>query len=329
VINNGNVKFGVDSICLAQKVLALPDTGFLEDRGWVKVYQSSGRYSWQSVTQEGTGNPSIRFYTTPHGKLYLCAALSLPKFYHGNNSRLLDDTSTEDALRRLSAFISLQSGLQFDTFSACIWKVDFTADMVIGEKLIRPIIAKVQKAGIPHHNAGGYDATTAYFHWVTSKRKRSQSRVICVYGKYEDAKAKRFPIVDLLDVRDTLRIESRFRKSRTVKAILEPLGLPRNSPEFVLRTAVAQSVLQPLVDRIQKLTNEARPQQKILTLIDIYGPRRARALQAFLQNRDLFGPGLEQMRLLGYSQSNCYKCLRDCEAVNILSLSDDGPTQCD
>lgn len=301
----------------------MPHPQELARRGLRKLYNKNTAEctSW-FYKEEGNQNPYLSLFVAPDAKVYLSARVSLPTFIFGSNVRLPSQPEIEQGLDLLSKYVAEKIGFDFDARTATVWEVHFTKDYFVGEIMMRQIISKLSEMSIPRFNRGGYGDTTLYFHSKGSGKAEDKPRTICIYDKYEDCIKKSFSASDIRDAEGMLRLEFRYKKTDAVNRLVKNLHLPNRQAQTIFTSEVSDTILAPIQRQILLLLEESDSQNRIFTLTEAFGKRRAAALIQFLHYQLCFGNEFYKIKPLEFSRSSYYDCQRDCREVGINKLLD-------
>jgi hypothetical protein len=264
----------------------MPSPEVLSGRGFDLHLGARGQ--WIRATFKSSYAPYVTWSNFERGGAKLTVQASLANLWtRKTGQREFDAGAITLALNELAAKVVEITGIRcFDPLSANVARIDYFADFIVGEGNVERYVAAVLQSTPPRFKPIRWGATTAYF------RTRGSGREISFYGKYADAleKRKRRRIFESNpdDWLGVVRLETRFRDSKTCARLAKRMGVPDNCAHNLLTRNIWESVMNDALRALNLDRDTPARDERARILLEVY-PKNAPELFGLLLYRELFG----------------------------------------
>jgi len=233
-------------------------------------------------------SPCLFYYPSPDGKYYLSIEASLPKILFGHNIAVLTQAEIIQSLLMLSGFATANFGVDFDSFSASVGRVDFCVNFNVGPDRIYAYLRAAMEARPARlkRRVIGKIETVEFF---------NEQRKIYLYDKSRQSQAllRRHKISAEAAAASggLLRLEARFSNPVIVdRMLVQRLGLCDRTAGTLLNSAIAVKVLGEALTQFGLDKSVITFDRRIEKLQAFYGfGSKLQQLLGFLQLSDFYG----------------------------------------
>lgn len=233
-------------------------------------------------------SPCLFYYPSSDGKYYLSIEASLPKTLFGHNIAVLTQAEIIQSLLMLSGFATANFGVDFDSFSASVGRVDFCFNFNVGPNRIYAYLRAAMEARPARlkRRVIGKIETVEFF---------NEQRKIYLYDKFRQSQVllRQHKISPEAAAASSglLRLEARFANPVTVdRMLVQRLGLSDRTAGTLLNSAIAVKFLSEALAHFGLDKPVITLDQRVEKLRAFYGfGSKLQQLLGFMQLCDFYG----------------------------------------
>jgi hypothetical protein len=238
--------------------------------------------------------------------------LSIAKLLDGNGLGVQTNDDIECALDAIDDYICGRIGVEFDSRTAKVGRLDVNADFPVGENNIIPYLRAISPPD-SRLETGKFGTTTEVFF--------NGSRALEVYGKRKEMekqfKRKKATAEDVAAADGLLRIEARLKTTQVIERLSAKLNYPSDA-QYLLTLPVARKIMSKAISELEMDRPKFSLHQRDKYLKKIF-KGNAPAMLGILEWRARYGE--EFWRTLNWSPSKYYKKKRELKRANLWSVS--------
>jgi len=318
----------IDTIALKHCYLKIPPVDRLLSLGWKPRFNSLNGSIQRFIFSEGRGSkvPRLTLSKCPRGLWHVRAEVSLTAWLYGSNVKLSEENDIKIGLKRLSDFVSKRASLDFEATTAQVSRVDFAKDFQIGEGNMKQSISKLSNLKVARYTRLTINDKSVYFETRGRQknkeaRRKEKNRVLRTYSKFAEVINRNGRPEEIKIAIGILRIESSFMTLKSVTYLKKKLKLPSREAKVILKSEIADLVLDEAVNRLQLstiLSTNNRGINKFEILNSFYGTSKAQRLLGYLSLHELYGENYYQLPFIETSRSTYYSDLAACRNAGVL-----------
>ena len=297
------IKIMIDTIVIKNYLSYLENDDFKNH--WLKLESNKWVFNQKKIENK----PKLTLYCDPIGIWHLSADVSLPKFLFGHNARLPNEAEVFEGLVKIGKYVESKSSLDFDPFSARVWRVDFTKDFLFSESRISELIYKLSKKNLSRMDKLFYNDSTLYF--------KAKTKEIRIYPKYREVLSDKTNPAEAFEMaKGKLRFEVKLQKY-SLNQFVKKNCLPDKTADILLRNKVSNSVISEGLEKVDFchiLTNE---KTTLDILLEDFPLKRAKDLYFFLGMYRERGENFYKDKSLGISKSGYNRNVKDCRKAKV------------
>lgn len=263
----------LDTVAIAKVLRKPPDADVLIARGW---RWSQRQNKWLHNDRPQPGEPCLTLFLARDNAFRLLAEVSLPHMLFGSNINLPSPLDIEDGLRLLSDYVTQTSDVEFDAFTADVYRADFAMNLKVDELAVIPAIATLARLNLPYCQRRTIEDTSVYFE---SKGKQKTKR-IRIYDKHNDVlKHKNARPEHIEQAKGIIRIEHSVLSRKGILRMVNRYKLENSKAVSVLNESVASRVLRQLEQNLRLDALDRIRLSRTQILIKEYGVSKAMQLR--------------------------------------------------
>lgn len=304
--------YSVDSIALVHSYRYSPPDEELTERGFIKKKgKKIDSIKWISNGLKGTHEPRLTFYETWNKTYRLRADLSVPELLFGANLQLPNESEIRQALEITTNNIEIRIGLEFDSFSAEMHRVDYALNLKFDAKQVRTVIARYRNFDVSRLLRSTVGNETVYF--------KNKSRTIRIYDKHAQVCAKKLNSDLQAQSKGIIRAEYSFTDADSIRSFAARLGFQNTLASEMLsqeNIIAAHSELRELLklDSIN-FSQDRNVEVAFQRTKDI---KTAMRLSGFVEAVDYFGEDFYLDNIFKTSKSTYDRNLRQCQNLGLI-----------
>ena len=239
--------------------------------------------------------------------------LSIAKLLDGNGLGIQTDEDIEAAFDGIETIIYQNVGVDFDSRTAKVSRLDVNADFPVGEDRIQSYLNAISRPN-SRFTPAEFGETTKQFY--------NKSRKLMVYGKYREVenqyKKGRATVDDLEEARDLLRVEITLRKT-PLDRLAKKLNIFAEANQLI-NLSVANQIISEGLHQLRldmpKISNE-----KLFRLMSENFGKDAPSMLGIVQYRKVYGDDF--WKIFGWSQATYHRKIKKLKAANLWDISPD------
>ncbi|HEY0324087.1 MAG TPA: phage/plasmid replication protein [Pyrinomonadaceae bacterium] len=237
--------------------------------------------------------------------------LSIAKLLDGNGLEIQTDEDIEAAFDGIEYIINKNVGVDFNSRTAKIGRLDVNADFLVGEDRITSYIHSISNPTAKFIPATYADTTRQFY---------NKSKKLLVYGKYEEVKKQvkegKATLDDLEAAKGLLRFEVSMRKS-PISRLAQKLKVPAEASHLINLSVASQIISEGLH---QLDLDRPKLSKKLLyaKLLNHFGDK-APAMLGIIKWHEVYGDNF--WKDLGWSPSTYYRNRNKLMAANLWNIA--------
>lgn len=303
----------------AYKVSDLPPPDELSRRGFeisFKERESSGDIiigRFRPLSKQ-SHEPRLTVIRSEQGYCGIKAELSIAKLLDGSGLGSQTDEDIECALDAIEGSIRQRTGVDFNSRTAKVKRLDVNADFPVGEHRVRPYVRAISCRSA-RMTRGTVGDTTTQFH--------NRSRKLVVYGKLAEVRkqycSRAASREDVEAARGLLRVESRLMAAPLIR-LAGKFDVPADAGHL-LTMGVAHRIMVEAIAELNLDRPKPSNQHRAQLLLQHFG-KDAPSMLGILEWRALHGEGF--WREIGWSQATYYRNRKRLQTANLWDFSPAG-----
>jgi hypothetical protein len=275
----------------------MPPADELRGRGFDLQFGVSAKGRWAKAVRRppSDGAPFVNWLSSERGGNTLVIEGSLSNLWLRTTGQELEEESIVPALNELAAHVERITDVPFDARRARVLRTDFFRDFDVGEENVKPFLDAASQASPPRLERIRWTDSTLYY------RSKARGREITLYSKFAEATSNRRKFKgDSGRWRGILRLEARFRSSRSCSRLARRLQVPDNSAGELLTGRVWEVAMSDALRALNLDSPTPTHDERIRLLLE-QCPADAAELLGLLIYRELLGDDCGQA--FGWSPS--------------------------
>ena len=302
----------------------IPSDKDFRDEGWNPVYNSRfGNIEKWTNNNRGTNYPRLTWSQFTDRESWLTAEFSAPYLIHGTNAVDADNLDISTALDVVSEYTTLKTGIDCDSRTALVGRIDYAANFAVGADIIPFYLEAALDAKVSRLKPPRRESETAVCVEGSARKIQIYDKNADVLNKIESGRleGKSADIAREIS-RGVLRVESRFKTTQWVKRLAKTLDVER-TPESMLNCETAERVIAMELEKLSLDKPIESESARLDSLIETFGGK-ASDLYGFLALRDRFGDEFYRFEHLGISKATYHRKVKELKAAGLwLSVASD------
>lgn len=300
----------VDTLGMVHRISRRPSPEELIERG----FQSAPGTIPSSITWFHRGSrakytPRLFFYELWGGGFGLRADVSLPKFIYGNNISLPSTRELNEALERISHWITREIRLSFDAFTASTCRIDYATNYETVRKNTGAFFDRYQRFWIPRlkFRPDLSRATSAYY-GNASRMIRMYDKLFQERGPDESSETNSASDISLI------RIEYMLASEPSVVNFAKRLGFPDTKVQTMISDESRKAAITEMSRLLQLETFDPEADFSFSYFLkQTKNISRAQRLSSFVSAFQLLGPHFHRQKTARMSDATYVRQLRECQ----------------
>ncbi len=304
----------------------IPDTKNLREEGWNPIYNSRfGNIEKWTNNARGTNLPRFTWSQPSEREGWLTAEFSAPYLIHGTNTVDADNFDIGTALDIVSEHTTLKTGIECDSRTALVGRIDYAANFAVGQDDIPLYLEAALEAKVSRLKPPRRESETAVCVEGSARKIQLYDKHADVLNKIETGRLEgKFADIARETSRGVLRLESRFKTTQWVKRLAKSLDIER-TPESMLNCETAEKVIKMELKKLSLDKPVESESARLDALIETFGSKAA-DFYGFLALRDRFGDEFYRFEHLGISKATYHRKVKELKEAGLwLSVVSDRP----
>ncbi len=303
----------IDSIAFVHSYRQIPSSAELTERG--DFVEKKGKkidsLKWISNGLRETNEPRLTIYETWNKIFRLRVDLSVPNLLFGANIQLPNESEIQKALEIVSNNVKQRTGIEFDSFSAEMCRVDYALNLKFNAEQVKSVIARYRHFDVPRLLRSTVGNETVYF--------RNKSRTIRIYDKFAEVAAKKTNPELRAQSNGLVRAEYSFMNAESIRSLMKRLRFQNTSAGEILSQKCISAAHYELRELLKLDSINFSQDSKInIAFQQTQDIKTAMRLSSFVEAVYCFGEDFHRDDSFNMSKSTYDRNLRDCQTLGLL-----------